>query len=169
MGFRSDPSTLAADAESGTFGLEVLKSWFPPPEGRFGTRSRRPARPNDERRTPFVEGASSLQEVGPGGVRSRRSGASPGASTSVSIMLQVIERCFGSVLARTPGRQSLRRCPVLWGVSGGGMQSSRKRSFPIRIAFFNWPPPPDAGRLSRATRARSSFLTFEVGRPAVVR
>lgn len=31
-------------------------------------------------------------------------GASPGASTSVSIMLQLIERCFKSISSRTPGK-----------------------------------------------------------------
>ena len=37
-------------------------------------------------------------------------GASPGASVTVSIMLDLLERCFPSSTARRPGRASCRKC-----------------------------------------------------------
>ena len=52
-------------------------------------------------------------------------GASPGASTAVTIMLEVLERCFASRLATAAWQEQLKRLFPSW---GGDVLSSRSRN-----------------------------------------
>ena len=52
-------------------------------------------------------------------------GASPGASTAVTIMLEVLERCFASRLATKAWQEQLKALFPSW---GGDVLSSRSRN-----------------------------------------
>jgi malate dehydrogenase (quinone) len=52
-------------------------------------------------------------------------GASPGASTAVTIMLEVLERCFASRLATPAWQEQLKALFPSW---GGDVLSSRSRN-----------------------------------------
>ena len=98
MGFGSDPSTLAAYAESGTFRLEVLKEFVPTARRQDWHLEVADQRVQIIKKDPVRGGilqfGTEVVSSADGSIAALL-GASPGASTSVSIMLQVIERCFG--------------------------------------------------------------------------